>query len=192
MKCNQTQFSNYMDGIFSSILFYSVGQHRPCKIVLLTLVAPRGVTDLRVYLSWGIHVEHARTAYHETCWTKYQQPSVAPVTINSGSLRMLLLIIVLIEISNLFAKKKKDQLLRAPSVGKHNSTRVYEGRKSWNLLAIKTQGTNPVVRRGGEKSLLRDPGSELRLGGRENRRAKIINGMEKNVNIYIYIPGIYI
>ena len=31
----------------------------------------------------------------------------------------------------------------------------------------------------GEKSLLCDPGSELRLGGRENRRAKIINGMEQ-------------
>ena len=42
----------------------------PCKIVLLTLVAPRGVTDL--YLSWGIHIEHARTAYHETCRTEYQ------------------------------------------------------------------------------------------------------------------------
>ena len=27
-------------------------------------------------------------------------------------------------------KKKKDQLLRALSVGKHNSTRVDEGRKS--------------------------------------------------------------
>ena len=33
--------------------------------------------------------------------------------------------------------------------------------------------------RGGEKSLLCDPGSKLRLGGSENRRAKIINGMEK-------------
>ena len=32
---------------------------------------------------------------------------------------------------------------------------------------------------GGEKSLLCDPGSELRLRGRENRRTKIINGMEK-------------
>ena len=31
----------------------------------------------------------------------------------------------------------------------------------------------------GKKSLLCDPGSELRLGGRENRRAKIINGMKK-------------
>ena len=40
------------------------GQHRPCKIVLLTLVAPRGVTDL--YLSWGINsYRNARTAYHE-------------------------------------------------------------------------------------------------------------------------------
>ena len=48
------------------------GQHRPCKIVLLTLVTPRGVTDL--YLSWGINIEHARTAYHKTCGTEYQQP----------------------------------------------------------------------------------------------------------------------
>ena len=48
-------------------VFYS-----PCKIVLLTLAAPRGVTDL--HLSWGIHREHARTAYHETCGTEYQQP----------------------------------------------------------------------------------------------------------------------
>ena len=46
------------------------------------------------------------------------------------------------EISKLFAKKKKDQLLRAPSVGKHNSTRVGKGRNSWNLIAIKMQGTN--------------------------------------------------
>ena len=46
------------------------------KIVLLTLAAPRGVTDL--YLSWGIHilVEHARTAYHETCGTEYQQSHI--------------------------------------------------------------------------------------------------------------------
>ena len=46
------------------------------------------------------------------------------------------------EILNLFAKIKKDQLLRAPSVSKHNSTRVDEGRKSGYLLAIKMQGTN--------------------------------------------------
>ena len=41
------------------------------------------------------------------------------------------------------------------------------------------QGTNRTWV-GGEKSLLCDPGSELRLGGRENRRATIINRMEKN------------
>ena len=49
----------------------------------------------------------------------------------------MLLLIVLVrefesrrgEILNLCAKIKKDQLLRAPSVGKHNSTRVDEGRK---------------------------------------------------------------
>ena len=39
-------------------------------------------------------------------------------------------------------KKKKDELLRAPSVGRHNSTRVDEGGKSGNLLAIKMEGTN--------------------------------------------------
>ena len=31
----------------------------------------------------------------------------------------------------------------------------------------------------GEKGLLCDPGSVLRLGGREKRRAKIVNGMKK-------------
>ena len=48
------------------------GQHRPCKIVLLTLATPRGVTDL--HISSGISIEHARTSYHETCGTEYQQP----------------------------------------------------------------------------------------------------------------------
>ena len=32
---------------------------------------------------------------------------------------------------------------------------------------------------GGGKSLLCDPGSELRLGGRGEKRAKRVNGMEK-------------
>ena len=54
---------------------------------------------------------------------------------------MLLLLILLIvsvrefesrrgEILNLFAKKNYQQLLRAPSVGKHSSTQVHEGKKS--------------------------------------------------------------
>ena len=34
--------------------------------------------------------------------------------------------------------------------------------------------------RGAEEPVLCDPGSELRLGGRDNRRAKIINGMKKH------------
>ena len=72
MKCNQVQFSYiWMAFLLSFVLFcstcnimhilplslcglYSIraqngyGQHRPCKIVQLTLVAPRGVTDLYV------------------------------------------------------------------------------------------------------------------------------------------------
>ena len=67
----------------------------------------------------------------------------------SGSPRMLLVLVREFEsrrgeILTLFAKerKKKDQLLRAPGVGKHNSTRVDEGRKSSNLPAIKMNGTN--------------------------------------------------
>ena len=59
-------------GLYSIRAQHSYGQHRPCKIVLSTLVAPRGVTDL--YLSWGINIEHARTANHNTCGTEYQQP----------------------------------------------------------------------------------------------------------------------
>ena len=57
-------------GLYSIRAQNGYGQHGPCKIVLLTLVAPRGVTDL--YLSWGIHtcIEHARTAHHETCGTE--------------------------------------------------------------------------------------------------------------------------
>ena len=53
-----------------------------------------------------------------------------------GSPRMLLLVLIREfesrpgEILNLLAQIKKDQLLRAPSMGKHNSTRVDEGRKS--------------------------------------------------------------
>ena len=98
MKCNQIQLSYLWMPVFAQLCFvpfnmyqqhhayitpppcglYRIcaqngyGQHRPCKIVLLTLVTPRGVTDL--YLSWGINIEHARTAYHKTCGTEYQQP----------------------------------------------------------------------------------------------------------------------
>ena len=52
-------------GLYSIRAQNGYGQHHPCKIVLLTLVTPRGVTD--VYLSRGINIEHARTAFHKTC-----------------------------------------------------------------------------------------------------------------------------
>ena len=45
-------------------------------------------------------------------------------------------------ILNLFAKKKMEQLLRAPRVGEHNLTHVDEARMSWNRPAIKMQGMN--------------------------------------------------
>ena len=35
-------------GLYSIRAQNGYGQHRPCKIVLLTLVAPRGVTDLHL------------------------------------------------------------------------------------------------------------------------------------------------
>ena len=50
-----------------------------------------------------------------------------------------------------YVAKKNKQLLRAPSVGKHSSTRVDEARKSWNLLAIKKCKARTVVGRGGEE-----------------------------------------
>ena len=56
-------------GFYSDRAQNGYGQHGPCKIVLLTLATPRGVTDL--YLSCGINIEHARTAYHKTCGTEY-------------------------------------------------------------------------------------------------------------------------
>ena len=67
-----------------------------------------------------------------------------------------------------YRETKKDQLLKAPasSVGKHNSTRVDEGRKSCNLLAIKNARHESQWGEG-EKSLLCGPGSELRLGRTE-------------------------
>ena len=46
------------------------------------------------------------------------------------------------------------------------------------MIAIKVKSTNRSGE-GGEE-LLCDPGSELRPGGREKRRTKIINGMKNN------------
>ena len=59
-------------GLYSIHAQNGYGPYHPCKIVLLTLVAPRGVTDL--HISWGTNIEHARTTYHKTCGTEYQEP----------------------------------------------------------------------------------------------------------------------
>ena len=55
-------------------------------------------------------------------------------------------------------------------VGKHNSTRVDETRKCWIILAIKTKARTVMGR--GEKSLLSDPGPEVRVG-REKEKANV-------------------
>ena len=66
------------------------------------------------------------------------------------------------EMLNFFAKIKKigSTAGSAYSVGRHDSTRVDEGRKRLNLLAIKIQGTNGSGE-GGEEPVLCDPGSEF-------------------------------
>ena len=57
--------------------------------------------------------------------------------------------------------------------------RVNEGRKGCSLPAIKMKARTVVGR--GEKSLLGDPGPELRLGGEKEKEksAKLIDGMNK-------------
>ena len=55
--------------------------------------------------------------------------------------------------------------------------RVAEGRNIWNLPAINTKARTVVET--GEKSLLSDPGSELRLGREKDKSAKIIEGIRK-------------
>ena len=53
------------------------------------------------------------------------------------------------EILDLFAIIEKGQFLRAPSVGRHNSTRVDEGRKGRSLLATKMKDRNRSGQWGG-------------------------------------------
>ena len=89
-----------------------------------------------------------------------------------------------------------DQLLRAPSVGNHNSTRVDEGRKSWNLLAIKMQATN----RSGEGGEEPDMWPRIWITTRREREQKGEDNkwdgkkkkcFEKIINkIIVLIPGI--
>ena len=84
------------------------------------------------------------------------------------------------EILNFFAKKKEKKrikCLRARSVGKHNSTRVDEGRRRRNLLVIKIQGTNRSGERGGRACYVTP---DLSYDKEGERRAKTINGMGEN------------
>ena len=81
-------------------------------------------------------------------WSSYGPPCpLGRWSLTSDSPRMLLVLVREFESRRvarvwIYLQKYNDQLLRSPSVGKHNSTRVDEGRKSWYLLAIKMQGTN--------------------------------------------------
>ena len=59
-------------GYVVSVRKIVMDRNRPCKVVLLTLFAPRGVTDL--YLSWGINIEHARKICSNTCGIEHQHP----------------------------------------------------------------------------------------------------------------------
>ena len=59
------------------------------------------------------------------------------------------------------------------SVGRRNSTGVDEGRNGSCLLAIKMPSKARTAAGRGEGSLLCGPGSELRVGGRKKRRAKL-------------------
>ena len=76
------------------------------------------------------------------------------------------------EVLKLFPKTKNPLMsARLPcTVSRRNPTSVYEGRTGWILLVPKCKAQTVVGR--GEKSLLCDPGSELRLGGRGNKKGK--------------------
>ena len=63
-------------------------------------------------------------------------------------------------------------------MGRFNSTRVDERKKGLKSSGHTNEKARTAVERG-ENGLVYDPGSELRLGGREKRGAKIINGMNK-------------
>ena len=75
-------------------------------------------------------------------------------------------------------EKEKDQLLRAPLAWVGTIRRESTREERAEIFSRQQCKARTVVGRGG-KRLLCDPGSELRLGGRDNRRAKIINGMRK-------------
>ena len=70
-------------------------------------------------------------------------------------------------------------------MGRRNSTRIDQGRKDSRLLVVKMQGTNRSGE-GGRRACYVTPDLEVRLGGREKRRARIINGMENEIEHIFY------
>ena len=83
------------------------------------------------------------------------------------------------EVLNVLAKKRKrrkDQLLRALHMAWVEAHFDASHRGSKCAEVFTRQNARHVLGRV-EESLVCDPGSELQLGGREKRRAKIIYGM---------------
>ena len=67
-------------------------------------------------------------------------------------------------------KRKRDQLLRAPTVGRRQFDASRRGKKGLKSSRDKKKKTRTVAGRG-EKSLLYDLGPELRLGGRKKKNS---------------------
>ena len=68
--------------------------------------------------------------------------------------------------------------------------RVDEGRKGWSLLAITME--TPTVAGKREKSLLSDPGSELRLGRKGGKKGNITGGMYAKKTLPVDNPNFFL
>ena len=79
--------------------------------------------------------------------------------------------------SRVLEKDQQELVSAPPSMGKHSSAQVDEGRNSWHLLAIKMQGTNPSGEGVEEPAMW--PRIWVTTKRERKRRAKIINGIKK-------------
>ena len=138
--------------------------------VLVVCSTSEGVHRTPADIFWCCSTSHPAADLSTENIINSDRPSRLPRwRINSGIPRILLVLVLEFEsrrgeILNLLAKKrkkekKKDQVLKARSVGKYNSTPVDEGTKGWNLSRDKMARHEPY-RGGGGKKLLCDPGSE--------------------------------
>ena len=78
----------------------------------------------------------------------------------------------------MYNNKEKESTAREGVAWVGSTMQVDDERNGRSLLAIK--GEARIVGGRGEESLLCDPGSEVRPGRREKRRAIILNGKKKN------------